>query len=72
MGRMGRRAMSIDGEPMVANPLAGLPRNMRCPCGSGEKFKKCCLPLTREYVRKDALEEYRSTWEEAMTGAVAW
>lgn len=75
MGKKGRkmlRAVSIDGEPMVANPLLSLPRNMACPCGSGDKFKKCCRDLTKRYVRKDALEEYRSTWEAAMSGEVAW
>ena len=30
---------------MVAavNPFKGVGRNDPCPCGSGEKFKKCCL-----------------------------
>ena len=23
-------------------------RNAACPCGSGKKFKKCCLPKQRE------------------------
>jgi len=25
------------------NPFKGIGRNDRCPCGSGKKFKKCCL-----------------------------
>jgi hypothetical protein len=25
------------------NPLKGVGRNAPCPCGSGKKFKKCCL-----------------------------
>lgn len=25
------------------NPLLTLPRNNKCPCLSGKKFKKCCL-----------------------------
>jgi uncharacterized protein YchJ len=25
------------------NPFKGVGRNDRCPCGSGKKFKKCCL-----------------------------
>jgi uncharacterized protein len=29
-------------EPAV-NPYRGLGRNDPCPCGSGRKFKKCCL-----------------------------
>jgi uncharacterized protein YecA (UPF0149 family) len=27
----------------VRNPFAGIGRNDPCPCGSGKKFKKCCL-----------------------------
>ena len=27
------------------NPYQGIGRNDLCPCGSGKKFKKCCLPL---------------------------
>jgi hypothetical protein len=26
------------------NPFKGIGRNDPCPCGSGKKFKKCCLP----------------------------
>ncbi|MCF8482148.1 MAG: SEC-C domain-containing protein [Rhodospirillum sp.] len=26
------------------NPLRGFGRNDPCPCGSGKKFKKCCMP----------------------------
>ena len=25
------------------NPLRNVGRNDPCPCGSGKKFKKCCL-----------------------------
>jgi len=27
----------------ITNPLRGVGRNDPCPCGSGKKFKKCCL-----------------------------
>jgi hypothetical protein len=27
----------------ASNPFKGLGRNDPCPCGSGKKFKKCCL-----------------------------
>lgn len=30
------------GEP-ARNPLKDVGRNDPCPCGSGDKFKKCCL-----------------------------
>ena len=28
----------------VRNPLRNVGRNDPCPCGSGQKYKKCCLP----------------------------
>jgi uncharacterized protein len=31
-------------QPAV-NPFKGVGRNDPCPCGSGRKFKRCCLPL---------------------------
>ena len=31
----------------VENPLKGVGRNDPCPCGSGKKFKKCCLATVR-------------------------
>jgi len=30
-------------EPPVVNPMRDVGRNDPCPCGSGKKFKKCCL-----------------------------
>jgi hypothetical protein len=30
------------------NPFKGVGRNDRCPCGSGKKFKKCCLATRRD------------------------
>ncbi len=38
--------MTIDPKPAPVRPpekYPGTPRNALCPCGSGEKFKKCCL-----------------------------
>jgi uncharacterized protein len=29
-------------QPLV-DPFKGIGRNDPCPCGSGKKFKKCCL-----------------------------
>ena len=31
----------------VGNPFKGVGRNDPCPCGSGEKFKRCCLAPVR-------------------------
>ena len=33
-------------EPII-NPLRGVGRNDPCPCGSGNKFKKCCLDASK-------------------------
>jgi hypothetical protein len=37
-------APSAPVEPVI-NPHRGVGRNDPCPCGSGKKYKKCCLPL---------------------------
>lgn len=42
---------------LVPNPLLEWPRNFNCVCGSGKKFKKCCLnELQRNVTIKDANE----------------
>ncbi len=33
-----------------AEKFRGINRNEDCPCGSGKKFKKCCLPLFERYI----------------------
>ncbi len=33
-----------------AEKFRGASRNEVCPCGSGKKFKKCCLPLFERYI----------------------
>lgn len=38
------------------NPLLKYPRNESCYCGSGVKFKKCCLPRTQYAVDKKAAD----------------
>lgn len=30
--------------PNVATGFPGTGRNDQCPCGSGRKYKKCCIP----------------------------
>jgi len=32
----------------AVNPFKNVGRNDRCPCGSGKKFKKCCLETHRD------------------------
>ncbi|AFC22542.1 hypothetical protein phi1422_0022 [Bdellovibrio phage phi1422] len=35
------------------NPLKAYPRNLPCPCGSGIKFKKCCVDKIPMTVKKN-------------------
>ncbi len=35
-------------QPYRKEKLPG--RNERCPCGSGKKAKKCCLPAIKEFA----------------------
>jgi hypothetical protein len=43
-----RWRQQADANPILSqpyeNPFKGVGRNDPCPCGSGKKFKKCCLP----------------------------
>lgn len=57
---------------VVLNPLLGLPRNMPCPCGAKEKWKRCCLLLTKKYIRKEHLPEYKRAMAQALAGERAW
>jgi hypothetical protein len=41
--RAAARPPSSTGTETVRNPYRGVGRNDPCPCGSGKKFKKCCL-----------------------------
>jgi uncharacterized protein YchJ len=45
-----RRLQEIEAElaehEPYRNPLKGIGRNDQCPCGSGKKFKRCCLGLS--------------------------
>jgi uncharacterized protein len=44
----GREGASLDEDVLepARNPLRGVGRNDPCPCGSGKKFKKCCLAVS--------------------------
>jgi hypothetical protein len=48
-------AFEID-EPPLESSRAGMPkvsRNAPCPCGSGKKYKKCCLGIRERTVARD-------------------
>jgi hypothetical protein len=43
VGNDERLPLTLPGQPAV-NPWRHVGRNDPCPCGSGKKFKRCCLP----------------------------
>ena len=45
--KMDRRAEEVEARGLVVVHRHSVGRNSTCPCGSGRKFKKCCLPLAR-------------------------
>lgn len=49
--------------PNAHNPLMKFPRNMNCPCDSGKKFKKCCLPWMPRVIDSKLAEEYASAMD---------
>jgi hypothetical protein len=45
--QLARAVLPVEPHPAqlpASNPYKGVGRNDPCPCGSGKKFKKCCLP----------------------------
>jgi hypothetical protein len=44
------------------NPLKTLPRNMKCPCKSGVKFKHCCLNKLAKFVTERDATMYREAF----------
>lgn len=41
------------------NPCLKIPRNSKCKCDSGYKFKDCCLPRLPRYVTEAQADEYK-------------
>jgi hypothetical protein len=39
--------------------MAKIGRNAQCPCGSGKKYKKCCLRKDEEAQRQKSISEYQ-------------
>ena len=54
----GRLAMKLK-PGFVWNPLLKLPRNMRCPCGSGKKLKACHLDKFPRAIKKELADQYQ-------------
>lgn len=40
--------------------MSKIGRNERCPCGSGKKFKRCCIGLPLQPMEERELEDYFS------------
>lgn len=48
-------------------------RNDPCPCESGKKYKKCCLPKDQEQKAVDEenmFEDYEETLEDIISGSM--
>jgi uncharacterized protein YchJ len=43
----------------VANPLMKIPRNSKCPCQSGKKFKVCCMSRVPRFVTAEIAEKHK-------------
>ena len=41
------------------NPLLKLPRNSKCPCKSGKKFKACCLQTLPKAITSKLAADYK-------------
>ncbi|MCR5257714.1 MAG: SEC-C domain-containing protein, partial [Desulfovibrio sp.] len=53
--------------------MGAVGRNDPCPCGSGKKYKQCCLKRRREAeMRLQAQESARAEDERAAHEACAW
>jgi hypothetical protein len=44
----------IGGDYSVRRPIPRIGRNDPCPCGSGKKYKKCCIEKDQEIIRDAA------------------
>ena len=64
--------LELPGVP-VTNPYRGVGRNDPCPCGSGKKFKKCCLDKVKQNQLPSALQDADpefEDWDDAVEGAI--
>lgn len=44
-------------EGYTRNPLMKIPRNDKCPCMSGKKFKHCHAPVLNYYITEDEAKQ---------------
>lgn len=52
--QMAEKLLNINTKPIVNIPKPG--RNDPCPCGSGKKYKNCCMNINDELINK--IEEW--------------
>jgi uncharacterized protein YecA (UPF0149 family) len=46
-GKMDQRRAELEAEGHTGFQRMKVARNVACPCGSGRKFKKCCIDKAR-------------------------
>ena len=52
-------AQAVDAAAAAANRIKSVGRNQPCPCGSGKKYKDCCLRGGEEMLDKLREKEFR-------------
>jgi hypothetical protein len=62
---------ATEAKSVTPNTGAQVGRNDRCPCGSGRKYKQCCLGKDEEKARKARAKEAEKTAREAETAREA-
>ena len=58
-----KRSAMVLPKGLAWNPLRELPRNRKCPCLSGKKFKVCHLSILPKVVTTADAENYRAQME---------
>jgi hypothetical protein len=54
------------------NPLVGFPRNAKCFCDSGKKFKVCCSGLLANCVKTEFATYVNKNWGQLVTGKLTF
>lgn len=58
-------------EGQAFNPLRSWPRNEKCFCGSGLKFKKCCISRTSVTIEADKEPDLRRVMQARLNAGEA-
>lgn len=46
------------------NPVQKYPRNEKCPCNSGKKFKKCCMEKIAPCIKTEIANQMKGKTKE--------